>query len=251
MTKLQNRLLRLRGEDQSKYDLRTLERAQASIAKAMAAFKQTVKDATAIIDDDGDDPPEESAEAEALETFNEKVEEAQDLVAEMTVLKQVHIGLGNLRNDVDALQESMDTEPDKNYGTAISDTKAVFTNLRELLDKSTLPTDHHLKQELNRFSILLCKLSPKVDYACEATAPPSDSTTFSTRPKSVTVKLSLPTFDGSLMKWSQFWAQFKIAVDSRKDLSSEHKLAYLRDAIRDPAIQDLLFSGAEREGLYE
>ena len=40
-------------------------------------------------------------------------------------------------------------------------------------------------------------------------------------------------------------------MDSRTDLSSEHKLAYLRDAIRDPAVKDLLFSGAERGRLYE
>ena len=53
------------------------------------------------------------------------------------------------------------------------------------------------------------------------------------------------------MNWAQFWAQFRAAVDSNSDLTSEHKLAYLRDAIQDPSINYLLFSGAERDGLYE
>ena len=76
--------------------------------------------------------------------------------------------------------------------------------------------------------------------------------TTSTKPKPIQLpKLHLPTFDGNLMNWSQFWGQFQIAVDSNADLSSEHKLAYLRDAIKDPSVKSLLFSGAEQESLYE
>ena len=52
------------------------------------------------------------------------------------------------------------------------------------------------------------------------------------------------------MEWAPFWVQFKTAVDSNSDLSPEHKLAYLRDAIKDPSVNSLMFSGAEREGLY-
>ena len=52
------------------------------------------------------------------------------------------------------------------------------------------------------------------------------------------------------MDWAAFWSQFRTAVDSNKDLSEEHKLAYLRDAIKDPSVRSLMFSGAERKGLY-
>ena len=48
------------------------------------------------------------------------------------------------------------------------------------------------------------------------------------------------------MDWAPFWSQFRTAVDANDDLSSEHKLAYLRDAIKDSSIKSL----AEREGLY-
>ena len=52
------------------------------------------------------------------------------------------------------------------------------------------------------------------------------------------------------MDWVPFWAQFRTAVDSNAELSQEHKLAYLRDAIKDTSIRSLMFSGAERDGLY-
>ena len=52
------------------------------------------------------------------------------------------------------------------------------------------------------------------------------------------------------MNWSTFWSQFRVAIDSNTDLSEEHKLAYLRDAVQDPSTKHLLFSGAEWEGLY-
>ena len=40
-------------------------------------------------------------------------------------------------------------------------------------------------------------------------------------------------------------------MDSNPDLTQEHKLAYLRDANKDPSIKALLFSGAERDGLVK
>ena len=42
------------------------------------------------------------------------------------------------------------------------------------------------------------------------------------------------------MNWAQFWAQFKSAVDSNPNLTSEHMLAYLRDAIKDPTVKALV-----------
>ena len=72
ITKLHNKLHRLRGEDSSTYDFRTLERAAASIAKALTTFEQTVEDAAAIIKND--DETQAEAEAETLEAFTEKAE---------------------------------------------------------------------------------------------------------------------------------------------------------------------------------
>ena len=53
------------------------------------------------------------------------------------------------------------------------------------------------------------------------------------------------------MKWAAFWNQFGVTVDSNDDLDDERKLAYLREAIRDPDTQSLLHSGTETTGLYQ
>ena len=50
------------------------------------------------------------------------------------------------------------------------------------------------------------------------------------------------------MNWAPFWAQFRAAADSNSDFTGEH---YLRDAVKDTSICSLLFSGAERDGLYD
>lgn len=52
------------------------------------------------------------------------------------------------------------------------------------------------------------------------------------------------------MAWSTFWSQFKAAVDTNPDLSKANKLAYLRDAVRDPTIHQLLYSRVEHANYY-
>ena len=225
-----------------------LERALASIEKAEAAYELTMEEAAGIVDIDGDDgraEAEEASEEAALDTFNEKVEEVRDLADEMIILKQ---GLEDFRNDVEALQDSISSEPEKKHGAALARADAAFSELRKLINKSRVKPDHHLRQELKCFSILSCKLSTKTE---------SSSTTFiasapaPARTKMVQLpKIHLPKFDGDLMNWSMFWSQFQVAVDSNPDLTEEHKLAYLRDTVQDQDTRHLMFSRAEREGLY-
>ena len=103
-----------------------MEKAAASLAKAKLAYEQTAEEMAAVLlkDEEPLTDVNEATEAGALEAFMERVEELEELIEEMTVFRTVHIGLGNLRNDVSALQESMDVDPDKDYQTAISDTGA-------------------------------------------------------------------------------------------------------------------------------
>ena len=45
-------------------------------------------------------------------------------------------------------------------------------------------------------------------------------------------KLNVPTFDGDLLNWSQFWEQFSVSVHERKNLSDTEKLVYLQQAVK-------------------
>ena len=119
---------------------------------------------------------------------------------------------------------------------------------REVAD-STIPEDNPVHQEVARLHSKLWALN--LGKKGSASMIGTTATTTPTKSKSVQLpKLHLPTFNGDLMELAPFWAQFKTAVDSNSDLSPEHKLAYLRDAIKDPSVNSLMFSGAEREGLY-
>lgn len=46
-------------------------------------------------------------------------------------------------------------------------------------------------------------------------------------------KLDIPTFNGDLLNWKQFWEQFCVAVHNRTSISNAEKLAYLRNALKD------------------
>lgn len=43
-------------------------------------------------------------------------------------------------------------------------------------------------------------------------------------------KLNVPTFDGDVLHWQQFWEQFHVLIHSRKGLSNAEKLVYLQQA---------------------
>ena len=45
-------------------------------------------------------------------------------------------------------------------------------------------------------------------------------------------KLDIPTFDGEILNWQQFWDQFAVAIHDRKNISNAEKLLYLEQALR-------------------
>ena len=68
-------------------------------------------------------------------------------------------------------------------------------------------------------------------------------------------KLEVPTFDGNLIHWKQFWDQFTAAVHSKTSLSNAEKTVYLQHAIKDgsakDAIEGLSHSGDNYEEAIE
>ena len=59
-------------------------------------------------------------------------------------------------------------------------------------------------------------------------------------------KITLPTFNGDLMKWASFWNEFNTTVQGNDDLVDDAaKLVYLRQAIKDPQTSELLRSASE------
>ena len=58
-------------------------------------------------------------------------------------------------------------------------------------------------------------------------------------------KLDVPTFDGNIIHWKQFWDQFSVSVHCRTNLSNAEKIVYLQHTLKDGlarnAIEGLAF----------
>ena len=70
---------------------------------------------------------------------------------------------------------------------------------------------------------------------------------FSTDKRVKLPKLDVPTFNGNLIHWKQFWDQFAVAVHNKTNLSNAEKTVYLQQVIKDGsaknAIEGLSHSG--------
>ena len=59
------------------------------------------------------------------------------------------------------------------------------------------------------------------------------STTSSTNSSGVRLpKLEVPTFDGDVLNWKNFWQQFQISVHDRSNLTNTEKLVYLQNSLK-------------------
>lgn len=60
-------------------------------------------------------------------------------------------------------------------------------------------------------------------------------------------KLKVPTFDGDVLHWKQFWEQFAVSVHDHSVLSNAEKLVYLQQAIKDGSAKSVV-EGLSRSG---
>ena len=60
-------------------------------------------------------------------------------------------------------------------------------------------------------------------------------------------KLDVPTFDGDILHWKQFWEQFAVSVHDRSNLSDAEKLVYLHQAIKSGSARNAI-EGLSRSG---
>ena len=60
-------------------------------------------------------------------------------------------------------------------------------------------------------------------------------------------KLAVPTFDGNILHWRQFWEQFCVSVHNRPSLSNAEKLVYLQYALKDGSAKSII-AGLSQSG---
>ena len=102
-------------------------------------------------------------------------------------------------------------------------------------------------EEEDDLIILLAKLE-RLQFECSHKVKKLLSTGSAVDGKGVKLpKLDVPTFDGDILNWRQFWEQFSVSVHDRRTLSDAEKLAYLWHAVKSgsakSAIEGLSQSG--------
>ena len=254
ITKIKDKLSAVKPQQVATYNVRLINRALTSISNAEAGFQQTIEDAQDLMGED-ETNSHEAEEHSVLENFTDYVVEVQDLAEELLALKRLHRGLKNLNCDATALRDTFDSQPELNQDKAIQALDTAFRALRQEMEKSTIASDHALMLELDSFSQVLIRLTAEVATSKARSTPTILSTSHSSRDYDYEEtcripKLEIPTFHGDIMHWATFWDQFEASIDSHERLSDVRKLTYLRKAIKDPDTRALLYSGAEKEGLY-
>ncbi len=250
VTRLWNRYSKVADRSSSTYDIGAMNGSLASLERTVAGYHKVQEEINDFDTTSLDQPINLDEELDISETFEDNVEATRSLIQRLIATKRAQLASTDFRADLEDLEEATSAHTSRDYSTAISNLTNSLQSLRLMLNESTIDEEHPLRRDISMFKSRLHKLS-----SCEKEPSPliltaSMTTPIKSRPVQLP-KLHLPTFDGNLMNWAQFWAQFKAAVDSNPDLSQEHKLAYLRDAITDPSVKALLFSGAERDGLYD
>ena len=125
----------------------------------------------------------------------------------------------------------------------LSDYKSDLANLYEDLATKDIADDDELFTEHSRLERKFSSVSQKIKplLTTPSTAAPAEAS------GAKLPRLEVPSFDGNLIHWKQFWDQFSTAVHNKTTLSNAEKTVYLQQSLKDGsakgAIEGLSHSG--------
>ena len=200
-------------------------------------------------------------ELDVIENFETSLFRAREIGEKLVAYKSVLTGISLFRSDLEALQSSLDEQPDLDNSTSLSGLQSLFSSLREQWTHAELCEEHPLKTEMEACKKALTGMQRDVTTAKARADTSSASTATSTGSASggssyhhshfnELPKIKVPSFNGDILGWSTFWSTFESTVDGRKDLSNSQKLNYFKQAIKDPSLQMLLNAPIETPDTY-
>ena len=244
-------------EAASRLEPEEIERILDGAASTRSKFKHSLEAAQEFA------PTEETE----YDTFQDEEETAQDrcdrsfislqrLAKGLLAMKQTQLHLEELTDAISSLESSLATSPDGDLTGGFNELRTIYTSLKGEWNKTNLPRTHPMKGEIDACSTRIYALEVDVKRALLRSVPTTvTSSSPSLKLTSHRVielpKIKVPTFNGDLMAWSTFWSTFRATVDDRDELTDSQKLNYLRQAIRDPALQLLLNTPMETPDTYQ
>ena len=129
----------------------------------------------------------------------------------------------------------------------MSDMKKELYTLYDEIIALNFSDDHEVVINHASMEALLFNCACHVKKLLNAHSPHTRYSATDSENSSKVPKLNVPTFDGEVLHWRQFWEQFHVSIHSQKNLSDAEKLVYLQQAIKQgsarSAIEGLSQSG--------
>ena len=162
-------------------------------------------------------PTEEEAEAafqeeeqDILYTFEQTLYNAKALGEQLIACKSTSTDIATFNKDLEALQESLDAEPDQDKSIPLSRLQTLFFSMRDQWTEADLPLEHPLQSELDACGKKLTHMEVDIlaarnrslhasalptDYSMSRRRPPVDTVAVNTSPSIISSKSSTPEAD--------------------------------------------------------
>ena len=264
ITRVTDKLLAIpydHSEEVQRIKIKEVQTHLNTLLKTETGFSYSIEEAQDFAPtDEGELEGFQQEELMIIDNFESTLFRARELGEKLVAYKTVLTGIALFKSDLDALQSSLDEQPDLDNSTSLSGLQSLFSSLREQWTQAELSEDHPLKNELDACKKSLTGMQRDVTTA-KARADTSSSTASTTGSSSSgegyhhhhfneLPRIKVPTFDGDILGWSTFWSTFESTVDGRRELSNSQKLNYFKQAIKDPSLQMLLNSPIETPDTY-
>ena len=123
----------------------------------------------------------------------------------------------------------------------VADFKRDLAALYDELISHEIDEGDDLSASHSSTEIELSRLATKIKGLLVGTPGKTTRTTGSSDISGVRLpKLEVPTFDGNIIHWKQFWEQFSISVHDRASLSNAEKIVYLQHALKDGSAKNAI-----------
>ena len=182
-----------------------------TLNKTEAGFNSSLDEAQEFApEDEAEDTAFQQEEEDAADAFFESISAAKGLAEQLLAYKATLTGIKDFKTDLEALQQSLESEPDQDNSISLSSIQSSFTSLRQQWEEADLNPDHPIKAELDACRRSLTIMERDVSAAKTRSLPTPATSSSSRTPFHSShhyielPKIKVPTFNGDLMGWSTF-----------------------------------------------
>ena len=152
----------------------------STLVKTETGFNYSIEEAQEFAPlEETEEADFQQEEADVIETFNSSLFAARELGEQLIAYKSVLTGIALFKSDLEALQMSLDAQPDQDHSQSLSTLQELFSSLREQWVNAELRNDHPIKPELDACKRSLTTMQGNISAAKARSDNASSSTSSS------------------------------------------------------------------------